>query len=171
MAETVSALESVKLTPGAERLEIDAETLRRYLPKEEENVLPAISASHGSAFSEDEKKMFVKALLDIRQEVDQLKMAVYGGHQASHRLPAVPVREEPEPQEPEPFEEADWQEPETQEQSSASASTPDLSLQKVSEDLIQKALEKHNGNRKLAAAELGISERTLYRRLSKEMKR
>ena len=171
VAETVSALESVKLTPGAERLEIDAETLRRYLPKEEENVLPAISASHGSAFSEDEKKMFVKALLDIRQEVDQLKMAVYGGHQASHRLPAVPVREEPEPQEPEPFEEADWQEPETQEQSSASASTPDLSLQKVSEDLIQKALEKHNGNRKLAAAELGISERTLYRRLSKEMKR
>ena len=171
VAETVSALESVKLTPGAERLEIDAETLRRYLPKEEENVLPAISASHGSAFSEDEKKMFVKALLDIRQEVDQLKMAVYGGHQASHRLPAVPVREEPEPQEPEPFEEADWQEPETQEQSSASASTPDLSLQKVSEDLIQKALEKHNGNRKLVAAELGISERTLYRRLSKEMKR
>ena len=171
VAETVSALESVKLTPGAERLEIDAETLRRYLPKEEENVLPAISASHGSAFSEDEKKMFVKALLDIRQEVDQLKMAVYGGHQTSHRLPAVPVREEPEPQEPEPFEEADWQEPETQEQSSASASTPDLSLQKVSEDLIQKALEKHNGNRKLAAAELGISERTLYRRLSKEMKR
>ena len=83
----------------------------------------------------------------------------------------IPVREEPEPQEPEPFEEADWQEPETQEQSSASASTPDLSLQKVSEDLIQKALEKHNGNRKLAAAELGISERTLYRRLSKEMKR
>ena len=57
-----------------------------------------------------------------------------------------------------------------QEQAS-SVNTPDLSLQKVSEDLIQKALEKHNGNRKLAAAELGISERTLYRRLSKEMKK
>ena len=169
VAETISALESVKLTPGAERLEIDAETLRKYLPKEDENVLPAISEAHGNAFSEDEKKMLVKALLDLRQEVDQLKMAVYGGHQASHRLPAVPVREEPEAQEPETYDEADWQEPETQEQSPASA--PDLSLQKVSEDLIQKALEKHNGNRKLAAAELGISERTLYRRLSKEMKR
>jgi transcriptional regulator with PAS, ATPase and Fis domain len=169
VAETVSALESVKLTPGAERLEIDAETLRKYLPKDEENVLPAIAGSQGSAFSEDEKKMFVKALLDLRQEVDQLKMAVYSGHQPSHRLPAVPVREEPEAQEPEPFEEADWQEPEMQEQVPAPA--PDLSLQKVSEDLIQKALEKHNGNRKLAAAELGISERTLYRRLSKEMKK
>ena len=41
----------------------------------------------------------------------------------------------------------------------------------MSEDLIQKALEKHGGNRKLAAAELGISERTLYRRLAKETKR
>ncbi len=170
VAETVSALESVKLTPGAERLEIDAETLRKYLPKEEENVLPAISESHGSAFNDDEKKMLIKALLDLRQEVDQLKMAVYGGHQNSHRLPAAPVHDEPDVREPEPFDEADWQEPEMQEQAS-SVNTPDLSLQKVSEDLIQKALEKHNGNRKLAAAELGISERTLYRRLSKEMKK
>ena len=169
VAETVSALESVKLTPGAERLEIDAATLRKYLPKEEENVLPAIAGPQGSAFSEDEKKMLIKAILDLRQEMDQLKIAVYGGHQAQHRLPPVPVGEEPEPQEPETFDEADWQEPETQEQ--APAATADLSLQKVSEDLIQKALEKHNGNRKLAAAELGISERTLYRRLSKETKK
>ena len=113
--------------------------------------------------------MLVKAILDLRQEVDQLKLAVYGGHQASHRLPPAPIREEPETREPEAFDEADWQEPEMQEQTPAD--TPDLSLQKVSEDLIQKALEKHNGNRKLAAAELGISERTLYRRLSKEQKK
>ena len=32
-------------------------------------------------------------------------------------------------------------------------------------DLIKKALEKYHGNRKQAAAELGISERTLYRKL------
>ena len=41
----------------------------------------------------------------------------------------------------------------------------DLSLQSAGEVLIRKALEKHRGNRKLAAAELGISERTLYRKL------
>ena len=40
-----------------------------------------------------------------------------------------------------------------------------LSLEKAGEDLIRKALEKYKGNRKLAAAELGISERTLYRKL------
>ncbi|MBO6045266.1 MAG: sigma-54-dependent Fis family transcriptional regulator [Bacteroidales bacterium] len=167
VAETVSALESVKLTPGAERCEIDSETLRKYLPKEEETVLPAVSEAHGSAFNEDEKKMLIKAILDLRQEVDQLKMAVYGGQAAQHRLPG-PVNEVPKAREPEPYDEADWQEPDTQEQ--APAESPDLSLQKVSEDLMLKALEKHNGNRKAAAEELGISERTLYRRLAKEKK-
>ena len=34
-------------------------------------------------------------------------------------------------------------------------------------DLIEKVLRKHGGNRKAAAAELGISERTLYRKIKK----
>ena len=38
------------------------------------------------------------------------------------------------------------------------------------QDLIRKALEKHNGNRKKAAEELGISERTLYRKLPPEFR-
>ena len=40
-----------------------------------------------------------------------------------------------------------------------------LSLSATEEDLIKKALEKYNGKRKPAAHELGISERTLYRKL------
>jgi transcriptional regulator with PAS, ATPase and Fis domain len=40
-----------------------------------------------------------------------------------------------------------------------------LSLQKREIDLITKALERHNGKRKHAARELGISERTLYRKI------
>lgn len=40
-----------------------------------------------------------------------------------------------------------------------------LSLQRKEEELIKKALEKYNGKRKLAAKELGISERTLYRKI------
>ncbi|MCD8207464.1 MAG: sigma-54 dependent transcriptional regulator [Bacteroidales bacterium] len=47
---------------------------------------------------------------------------------------------------------------------------PDFSLHKVNNDLIRKALERNGGNRKEAAAELGISERTLYRKL-KEMEK
>ncbi|MFK8101208.1 MAG: sigma-54 interaction domain-containing protein [Saprospiraceae bacterium] len=40
-----------------------------------------------------------------------------------------------------------------------------LSLEEMEKDLIQKALKKHNGRRKDAALELGISERTLYRKI------
>jgi transcriptional regulator with PAS, ATPase and Fis domain len=40
-----------------------------------------------------------------------------------------------------------------------------LSLQEKEKELIKKALEKHGGKRKLAADELGISERTLYRKI------
>jgi transcriptional regulator with PAS, ATPase and Fis domain len=41
----------------------------------------------------------------------------------------------------------------------------DMSIRKASNELIVKVLNKHDGNRKAAAAELGISERTLYRKL------
>ena len=40
-----------------------------------------------------------------------------------------------------------------------------LSLEDREKELIQKALEKHKGKRKYAAEELGISERTLYRKI------
>ena len=40
-----------------------------------------------------------------------------------------------------------------------------LSINDKKSELIVKALEKHRGNRKMAAAELGISERTLYRKI------
>jgi DNA-binding NtrC family response regulator len=40
-----------------------------------------------------------------------------------------------------------------------------LSLEEKEKELIQKALKKHNDKRKYAAAELGISERTLYRKI------
>ena len=40
-----------------------------------------------------------------------------------------------------------------------------LSLEEKEKEFIKKALEKHNGKRKDAARELGISERTLYRKI------
>ena len=52
----------------------------------------------------------------------------------------------------------DGQDPEEQ-------SGGNLSIEKTELDLIRRALTKYHGNRKLAAEELGISERTLYRKL------
>lgn len=40
-----------------------------------------------------------------------------------------------------------------------------LSISEVEKEMIAKALERHNGKRKLAANDLGISERTLYRKI------
>jgi transcriptional regulator with PAS, ATPase and Fis domain len=49
--------------------------------------------------------------------------------------------------------------------------TPTLSVKEQEAELIRKALEKHGGNRKLAAEELGMSERTLYRKLPPEYRK
>jgi DNA-binding NtrC family response regulator len=40
-----------------------------------------------------------------------------------------------------------------------------LSLEEIEKDVIRKTLEKYNGRRKYAAADLKISERTLYRKI------
>ncbi|MCQ2144124.1 MAG: sigma-54 dependent transcriptional regulator [Bacteroidales bacterium] len=160
VAETVSALESVKMTPGTERVEIDAFTLSKYIPKDAPNALPAVSGrtSEGESFTQDEKEMLIKALYQLKQDVDNLKEAVYGnGAQA----PQHPHRPESLPQ---------WEEdvlaPDEQvfDEPDSDADVLPLSLHDVNDDLIRKALEKY-GSRKDAAKALGISERTLYRKI------
>ena len=158
VTESISALESMKLAPGTGKCEIDAATLSQYIPKDSPNSLPAILDSNSDGMSASDRQMFIKALLDLKQEVDSLKSVVYG----DAREKAVPQTVTGEPHH-QPEQEAEWQETEIHEPVS-------LSLQKAEEDNILRALEKYHGNRKLAAEELGISERTLYRRLSKNEK-
>ena len=136
--QTVTALESVKVTPVSGRIELDSATIAGYMPREELN-LPAKFTGEGAGegISQSEKQAIYK-----------------GGAPA----PQLPVREE-----------AEWQdhgEPEEQ----VPSEPEDLSWKKNGDDLIRKALEKWGGNRKQAARELGISERTLYRKLPKEYK-
>ena len=147
IAETVTAIESRPLSSGQDRIEIDLDTLRKYLPDENDSLLPAMcpppTAGSGS-ISENDRQMFIKALLDLKQEVDELKRFV-------RDVPKIPA----ERQEPERQDEADWQDPEEK-----------LDIRKASEDMIDRALEKHGGKVKDAARELGISERTIYRKLA-----
>ncbi|MCQ2174849.1 MAG: sigma-54 dependent transcriptional regulator [Bacteroidales bacterium] len=158
VTESISALESMKLAPGAAKCEIDAATLSKYIPKDGPNSLPAILNSSSDGMSASDRQMFIKALLDLKQDVDALKNFVYSD--TREKIPAQTQVSEPQQQ---PVQEAEWQEAEVHEPVS-------LSLHKAEEDNILKALEKYHGNRKLAAEELGISERTLYRRLSKNEK-
>jgi transcriptional regulator with PAS, ATPase and Fis domain len=167
ITETVTALESERLTPTSERCVVDAATLSKYMPKEEVNLLPAVSGEHkNDSMPDSDRQMIIKAILDLKQEVDDLKAKVGSEHVAT---PALKPVQEPE-------------EPEWQGQGAPVASgtigkvvdinveapqAQDLSLNKSKVEIIVKALEKHHGNRKLAAEEVGISERTLYRWIDK----
>ena len=152
-AESLTALESTSISGDEHRIEIDTETLSKYIPKDDPNALPALVSAPQSSMSSDDKQMIVKALLDLKQEVDRLKSIV-----ASNAIKQA----EPQIQEPE---EVEWQEPEHKEEPQEDRT---LSIQEIETENIARALEKFGGNRKLAAEALGISERTLYRRLKNE---
>ena len=149
--QSLTSLESQKVTPLSGRIEIDAQTLAQYMPAATETLPAPIPTDGGTApgSSEDMQKI-VQAIVFLKQEVDALKQAVYHGHAAGH-VPALPaMTSDDETAAPEPQEEED------------------LSIKKITGEMIVRALEKHAGNRKLAARELGISERTLYRKLPAE---
>ena len=163
IAETVTALESRPVTPSSERIEIGPAALMRYLPDEKDSMLPAPAgpAPAGGGMSDNDKQMIVKALLDLKQEVDRLKSIVEAGPGAAPATgPAALPHYMGIPQENEPEEQ--MIEPEA-----AAASVPEgLSMRKAGDELIERALAKHGGKVKPAAAELGISERTIYRKLA-----
>ena len=165
VAESISAMESEPLSSLSGHPQIDAATLARYIPKDDPAHLPAITAQGGGGLNDNDRQMIVKALLDIKQEIDALNAAVFGDH-GTHRAIA------PAPQETSrETDEAEWQDAEVsaaaRETSAEPSAEPSLSLQEAEAANIRKALEKHAGNRSAAAKELGISERTLYRRLAK----
>ena len=162
----MTALESEKLTPTSGRCVVDAATLAGYMPKEDVNLLPAVMEDNrGDSMSESDRQMFIKAILDLKHEVDDLKARI-----SSINASPAPVLTPHIPDE-----EAEWQgqgAPVSSEDIGKvvdinvhDSQNQDLSLKKSNLENIIKALEKHRGNRKLAAQEVGISERTLYRKI------
>ncbi|MBR5042619.1 MAG: sigma-54-dependent Fis family transcriptional regulator [Bacteroidales bacterium] len=161
VAETISAIESRPSRGGAERIELGPEVLGRYLPDEQDSLLPAppsAGAPGGTPFADEDKKMIIKAILDLKQEVDTLKSLVHGGAPAvaapSSSMVVSPSSYEPEEQIPS-YEESAGQ---------------DMNMRHMSEELIERALQRHGGKVKEAARELGISERTIYRKLAEKKK-
>ena len=166
------ALESEKLTRASERCVVDARTLSGYMPKEEASLLPVTAAFEpaGGQMPDSDKQMIIKAIFDLKQEVDRLKARLDAVPEGSSPIrPALRPAAEPE--------EAEWQgsgTPVTNDDvgkvvdiKAESPHAPGLSLKDTKIQMVEKALEKHGGNRKLAAQELGTSERTLYRWLDK----
>lgn len=163
VAETVSALEAARITPGMDKCVVDMNVLARYIPKEEPNLLPAKSASYQeTSETPGEREAIIRMLLQLKQDVDYLKDIVA---KAGLGVPSVPVIQAPDeiPMSQVVDTIADDEDPE--EQDFQEHEPEDMSIKTASLELIEKVLRKHGGNRKAAAAELGISERTLYRKI------
>lgn len=183
VANTVSALEGQRLAPGITRCEVDAGTLASYLPKDETESMPVQYKREGSTINDDEKQEIYKALYALNAEVNKLKAIVASGNFRQAAEPAHDDRKSLAPpaydmggsyvSKPEPDWAADNQDVDIQdhrEEVKEAEKLDNCSIEQAYQDMIHKALEKYNGNRKKAAKELGISERTLYRKISRDGK-
>jgi DNA-binding NtrC family response regulator len=160
--QSLTAQLSQKVTPTLQRIELSAQELLPFMPREEGEPIPMLYEGpqpQQSSLGADERQAIFKAILDLKQEVDTLKARL-----DRRELPA-PAVAAPAPLE----EEAEWQDQE--EQQPLPVEEPSLSVRRSEEELIRQALEKYHGNRKKAAEELGMSERTLYRKLPPEYRK
>ncbi len=181
VAEQISVLEQNRT--------INASTLQLYLPDAGSNLPAVISHTKSESDFSSEREILYKVLFDMKSDLNDLKkltmelmksgnakevqkenegliQKIYGSDDAEYDetpvedLEVLSIPEKTAPsvdivdngQDKYHFAE-EIEEEET------------LSLQDKELELIKKSLERHQGKRKLAAAELGISERTLYRKI------
>ena len=178
VAETISALESARISGYTDKCMIDTDVLSRYIPKEDPNMLPAAVGTSYESENPAEREAIIRMLLQLKQDVDYLKEVIAKAGLARVQPHAI-AAPDPVPGddghmdwhvEPSPFAGMgdsivdDEQDPEEQEYE-MDFKHEDMSIKAANQELIEKVLRKHDGNRKAAAAELGISERTLYRKL------
>lgn len=164
IAEAVAAIEAPAANPKSlERFEIDAHTLSKYMPKDDYNTLPVLS-NRPENISDTEKRRIFELLHTLTNEVAKLKQAVTGMEiQGSFQLhenvdQKIEIKS--------PSKEQEENVIDIQDQVYPNDTPVNYSVRENYVELIKKALDKHNGNRRKAARELGISERTLYRKLS-----
>lgn len=174
VAEQISVLEQNRtITP---------ETLRTYLPDVGSNLPAVISTSKSESDFSNEREILYKVLFDMKSDLNDLKkltmelMQSGSGHdvQQKHQgliekiygdgdtndVEVLPIQE-PESPSVEVIQANDDKYSFAEEIEEEET----LSLHDKELELIKKSLERHKGKRKLAAAELGISERTLYRKI------
>ena len=187
VAEQISVLE--------QRREINAATLSQYLPNMSSNLPAVINSKKAAGDFSNEREILYKVLFDMQRDVNDLKKLtmelmktgnankvqeenstlikkIYNQEQNNEAVLAAIVEEEPNELPTSnkvevldmPSNDAelktgnyDFVEDVKEEES--------LSLQEKELELIKKSLEKYDGKRKDAADELGISERTLYRKI------
>ena len=168
VTEQLSILEKEK--------EINAEILQKYLPEKHSSNLPVLLNDKSAASEYSERELLYKVLFDMKKDINELKKLVV--EMISSGAETGTFREDNSKLINKLYEEvqSDYTNPapasvtiesvdedyvdqheEIQEES--------LSLEDKEREMIKRAIEKHKGKRKYAAQELGISERTLYRKI------
>jgi len=154
---------------------ISADIIRSYLPDYHGVKLPAIIQKEESRSFSSEREILYKILFDMKNDMTDLKKLVFELMEKDHgdldlseskeqlirklyNSVDTTTRETPTHIKVPPESDANIQDTEEIVEES-------LSLMDKEIELIKKALEKHHGKRKHAANELGISERTLYRKI------
>jgi transcriptional regulator with PAS, ATPase and Fis domain len=154
--------------------EIDAEVLKNYIPEIDRSNLPArMETPVSKGEFKTEREILYKVLFDMRSDISKLKTAVQSiikGRPLSDKLDEHSIIPHENLSNIEPISpsfEKNHEEisHETLEVEPGEASNSSLSLQDLEIEMIKKAIERHRGRRKEAAEELGISERTLYRKI------
>ena len=165
IAEQISVLSKNKI--------VDAQELRTFLP-ETQNRLPVLASIHNANNQKEfanEREILYKLFFDVKKDVTELKRMFFDVMQNPGSVNERNFREEPLlndfPRD-------------TNTPSISTNSQPmvinnniddhqeieeSLSIMDAEKDLIEKALKKHRGKRRDASSDLGISERTLYRKL------
>ena len=163
---------------------ITAETLAKYLPVRVQSTLPVLLPREDTPEGMSERDLLYRVLFDMKKDIAELRAQVNNisnSHPTeTNYVQATPVTQigdtvvtrvsqnEPEEVEQEfaefvPAEETHYGVVST----GSTTSIPEtLSLEHHEKEMIIKALEAHRGKRKDAAKALGISERTLYRKIN-----
>ena len=137
--------------------QINADTLRQYLPNEENQqsiVLRQPSSESAGKDYSHEIGILYNMVMQNKKEIEELKELLHPAPAAEHEISptaTITIAPSPETSPRKTFEAEDIED--------------SLRVDDGEKELIRRALEITNGNRKEAAARLGFSERTLYRKI------
>lgn len=154
--------------------EISGEAIHKFIPEYAESTQLATISSPGSHSYESEREILYKILYelrgnvsDLRRDMNSLRKQLDAARSATvdtsaSNLPSI-ITDQPSATISSPARTAA---PTVQDAVAEEISEPEsLNLEDIGRQMVEKALERNGGNRKKAAQELGISDRTLYRRI------
>lgn len=144
-----------------ESRDITGPILRQYLPSLNMEKLPVlVKQDTEQKIFNSEREILYQVLFDMKKDVTELKKLVH-----DIMTGTMPMAQAEEPSYPHTISTPRPMPMESSIQEAEDVEEETLSLEDVEKEMIRKALERHNGRRKNAAADLKISERTLYRKI------